>query len=57
MSKRAEWGDSTREALDAACQILIEAARRNPSGECWALVRAADAETGETFQIAVRKEG
>ena len=56
MSKRAEWGDSTREALEAACQTLIETARQNPTGECWALVRAADAATGETFEIAVRKK-
>ena len=55
MSKRAEWDIETSRALDAACQTLIETARQNPSGECWALVKAVDAETGETFEIAVRK--
>lgn len=54
--KREQFDEETKAALDAACQTLIETARRNPSGECWALIRAADAETGETFRIAVQKE-
>lgn len=56
MSKRTEWDAETKDALDAACQTLIETARQNPTGECWALIRAADAETGERFEIAVRRE-
>lgn len=55
MSKRAEWDIEKIRALDTACQTLIEKARQNPTGECWALVRAVDAETGENFEIAVRK--
>lgn len=58
-SKREQWDEDTKDALDDACQKMIELARQNPTGECWALIRAADAATGETFQIAiaVRKEG
>ena len=55
--KRDQFEDDTKDALDTACQTLIDVARENPSGECWALIRAADSVTGETFQIAVRKEG
>ena len=55
--KREQWDDDTKDALDDACQTLIEVARNNQTGECWALIRAADVKTGETFQIAVRKEG
>lgn len=56
MSKRAHWDIETRDALDEACKTLIEVARQNQNGECWALVRAVDADTGEHFQIAVRRE-
>ena len=55
--KRDQFEDDTKDALDTACQTLIDVARENPNGECWALIRAADSVTGETFQIAVRKEG
>lgn len=55
-SKREHWDTETKDALDDACKTLIDLARQNPTGECWALIRAADAETGETFQIAVKKE-
>lgn len=54
--KRDQFSEEYKTSLDEACKILIETARRNPSGECWALVRAAGTETGDTFQIAVRKE-
>ncbi len=54
-SKRAQWDENTKDALDDACQTLIDLARHNPSGDCWALIRASDAATGEKFQIAVRK--
>lgn len=54
-SIREQWGENTKNDIDAACQTLIDLARQNPAGECWVLVRAADAETGETFQIAVKK--
>lgn len=56
MSRRDEWDDDTKYVLDDACQTLIAVARQNPTGECWALIRAEDAETGERFEIAVRKE-
>lgn len=55
-SKREQWDTETKYALDDACQTLIELARQNPTGECWAMIRAADAATGETFRIAVLKE-
>ena len=54
-STRKQWGDSTREALDEACRTLIDVARQNPNGDDCALLRAIDAETGELFEIAVRK--
>lgn len=56
-SKREQWDEDTKDALDDACQTLIELSKQNPTGECWALIRAADAETGEKFRIAVQKEG
>lgn len=56
MSRRDEWDDDTKYVLADACQTLIAVARQNPNGECWALIRAEDAETGEKFEIAVRKE-
>lgn len=56
-SKKEQLNENTKDALADACQTLIDIARQNPTGECWALIRAADEETGETFRIAVQKEG
>ena len=56
-SKREQWSAGKKDALDAACQTLIGLARQNPSGECFVLILAADVESGELFQIAVRKVG
>lgn len=56
-SKREQWDENTKYALDDACRTLIDIARRNPTGDCCARIRAEDAATGETFQIAVLKEG
>lgn len=55
-SKREQWDEDTKDALDDACQTLIDIARMNPTGDCCARIRAEDASTGETFQIAVIKE-
>lgn len=48
--------DWTKEELDAALNVLIAVARSNPNGECWAMIRAQDAETGEQFEIEVRRK-
>ena len=55
-STRKQWDDETREALDEACRTLIDVARLNPNGDDCAMLQAVDAETGELFEIAVRKE-
>lgn len=55
-SKREQLDENTKDAIDDACRTLIDIARRNPTGDCCAMIRAVDAATGETFQIAVRKE-
>lgn len=47
-----EWDNDT---ISAACQILIDIANANPNGECCALIRAVDNETGEQYEIAVRR--
>lgn len=45
----------TMEAIEDACRVLIGVANANPNGECVALIRAVDNETGEQYEIGVRR--
>lgn len=45
----------TMEAIEDACRVLIGVANANPNGECSALIRLTDNDTGDQYEIAVRR--